>query len=107
MAVFTEFHNLTILDEIAKTILSNLDRSVQGLHREDVILKRKFHEDCIFEHVVGDETGTEKFHFENIFQWEIINSELQNLFDSLEIYSQQYVKDYVRDVYPDWRESLD
>lgn len=107
MAIQTELQNQLILDAIAGKILRELDNAVAGYHHEDVILKRKFHEDCIFEREVGDENGTEQFQFENIFQWEIINSELSDLFESLQHYSQDYVKDYVRDVYPNWRHSMD
>lgn len=107
MSIHTELQNQLILDAIASKILHELDNATKNYHHEDVLLKRKFHEDCIFEREVGDQDGTEQYRFENIFQWEIINSELENVFDSLEGYSQQYVKDYVRDVYPDWRHSMD
>jgi hypothetical protein len=107
MSTETELQNQLILDTIAKKILTDLDNAVVGYHHEDVLWKRNFHEDMIFEREIGDEDGTEQYRFENIFQWELINSELENVFDSLEGYSQQYVKDYVRDVYPDWRHCMD
>lgn len=106
MATQTKLQNEAILDEIARQIIHDLNIQAIYCGVGHTIENRKWHEDCINERTVDlTEDYSETYSFDDI--WEIIiNSELQNVYDSLELYSQKYVRDYVRDVYPDWRHSM-
>jgi len=99
----TTLQNQTIVDAIASKIVEELYNRVRYSHESLHSDMRKFHEDCINEReVFYDDTNSEQFTFDCIWE-DIINSELFNLYDSLEVYSQVEVRNYVRDVYPDWR----
>lgn len=102
----TKLQNQTIVDAIASKIVDELYNRVRYSHESLHSEMHKFHEDCINEReVFYDDTNSEQFTFDCI--WDvIINSELFNLYDILECYSQKEVRDYVRDVYPDWRDSM-
>jgi hypothetical protein len=99
----TKLQNQTIVDAIASKIIDELYNRVRYSHESLHSEMHKFHEDCINEReLFYDDTISEQLTFDCI--WEvIINSELFNLYDSLESYSQKEVKDYVREVYPNWR----
>jgi len=103
----TKLQNQTIVDAIASKIIDELYNRVRYSHSEMHTEMHKYHEDCINEkELFYDDTVSEQLTFDCI--WEvIINSELFNLYESLEHYSQKEVRDYVRDVYPDWRHSID
>ena len=99
----TTLQNQTIVDAIASKIIDELNNRVRYSHESLHSEIRKFHEDCINEReVFYDDDNSEQFTFDCIWE-DIINTELHNLYDSLEVYSQKEVRDYVRDVYPDWR----
>jgi hypothetical protein len=99
----TTLQNQAIVDAIASKIIDELNNCVRYSHESLHSVMRKFHEDCINEReVFYDDTNSEQFTFDCIWE-DIINSELFNLYDSLEGYSQVEVRNYVRDVYPDWR----
>lgn len=103
----TTLRNQTIVDAIASKIVDELYNRVRYSHESLHSEIRKFHEDCINEReVFYDDTNSEQFTFDCIWE-DIINTELYNLYDSLEVYSQKEVRDYVRDVYPEWRYSVD
>jgi len=99
----TTLQNQTIVDAIASKIVDELYNRVRYSHESLHSEMHKFHEDCINEReLFYDDTVSEQLTFDCI--WEvIINSELYNLYDSLEHYSQTEVRNYVRDVYPNWR----
>jgi len=99
----TKLQNQTIVDAIASKIVEELYNRVRYSCDDLFVAMHNYHEDCINEReVFYDDTDSEQFTFDCI--WEvIINSELFNLYDSLEVYSQVEVRNYVRDVYPDWR----
>ena len=102
-AMKTTLQNQAIVDAIASKIIDELNNRVRYSHESLHSEMRKFHEDCINEReVFYDDANSEQFTFDCIWE-DIINSELFNLYDSLEGYSQVEVRNYVRDVYPDWR----
>jgi hypothetical protein len=99
----TTLQNQAIVDAIASKIIDELNNRVRYSHESLHSEMRKFHEDCINEReVFYDDANSEQFTFDCIWE-DIINSELFNLYDSLEGYSQTEVRNYVRDVYSDWR----
>ncbi len=103
----TTLQNQAIVDAIASKIISELYNRVRYSCDDLFIEMHNFHEDCINEReIFYDDTNSEMLTFDCI--WELImNSELHNLYESLEGYSQVEVRNYVRDVYPDWRDSID
>jgi len=103
----TTLQNQAIVDAIASKIISELYNRVHYSCDDLFVEMHKFHEDCINEReIFYDDSNSEQLSFDSIWDL-IINSELQNIYESLENYSQKEVRDYVRDVYPDWRDSID
>ena len=103
----TILRNKSVYDAIGAQIVDDLYNHVRHQHSQSQSDIHKYNEDLIFEREIFYEDGTsESFTFEQIWQHSIINSEISELFDALQPYGQQSVKDYVRDVYPDWRESM-
>lgn len=103
----TTLQNQTIVDAIASKIIDELNNRVMYSHESLRNEIHRFHEDCINENRIDYEDGDwEQCTFADIWSY-IINTELHNLYESLEEYSQKEVRDYVRDVYPEWRYSAD
>jgi hypothetical protein len=103
----TKLQNQAIVDAIASKIISELYNRVRYHHATLHLELHKYHEDCINEReIFYDDSNSEKLTFDCIWEF-IINSELYNLYESLEGYSQKEVRNYVRDIYPDWRDSID
>ena len=104
----TILHNQSVYDAIGAQIVDDLYNHVWSQHSENQNESHKYHEDMIFEREVFYDGGdSEKYYFEQIWQHSIINSEIAEIFDTLQPYGQKSIKDYVRDVYPDWRDSMD
>lgn len=108
----TKLKNQMIIEAIGEQLIDDLNRLVQIQPWEEIEM-REYHENCINEREIfhvdhTDErlTGTEKLTFDMLFEL-IVNSELQDIYDSLQDYSQKAVRNYVKDIYPDWRESMD
>lgn len=103
----TTLQNQAIVDAIASKIVDELYNRVRYSCDDLFIEMHNYHEDCINEReIFYDDSNSEKLTFDCIWD-RIMNSELHSLYQSLEDYSQQEVRDYVRDVYPDWRDSID
>jgi hypothetical protein len=99
--------NQSVYDAIAQQIVDDLYNHVRNQHPDNHNDAHKYHEDLIFEREIDCENGDgERYYFEGIWQHSIINSEIADIFDTLQPYGQKSIKDYVRDVYPDWRESM-
>lgn len=95
--------NAIILDYIAMQIIDDLNSAARNRHIE----VRTWHENAIMERSVSlSDDYVEECRFEDIFELYVGNPELQNLYDALETSSQNYVKAFVRDVYPEWRHSM-
>lgn len=106
MPAQTKLRNQAIVEAIGEQIIDELNRLVQYSHTSLLLEMRKYHEDCINEReVFYDARTSEKLTFDTL--WEVIvNSELQDIYESLEDYSQEEVRNYVKDIYPDWRDSM-
>jgi hypothetical protein len=102
----TKLQNQAIVDAIASKIISELYNRVRYHHATLHLEVHKYHEDCINEREIIYDDFRDVLSFNSIWDL-IINTELYNLYESLEGYSQKAVRDYVRDVYPDWRDSID
>ena len=108
----TLLKNQMIIEAIAEQLIDDLNRLVQLQPWEELEM-RQYHENCINEREIchvdpHDErlTGSEKFTFDMLFEL-IINAELEDIYDSLADSSQKAVRNYVKDIYPDWRETMD
>ena len=107
----TLLKNQMIIEAIGQQLIDDLNRLVE-LRPWIELEAREYHENCINEreicHVDPHDqrlTGSEKFTFDMLFV-EIINCELEDIYDSLADSSQKAVRNYVKDIYPDWRESM-
>ena len=93
--MLTSLRNATVYNAIAQTIVDNLLIEADLWH--DPIECHTWHEDMIFER--QDHTFADIWH-------RIVNYEIAELFHNLEDYGQNSVKQYVQEVYPEWRESM-
>ena len=109
----TLLKNQMIIEAIGEQLIDDLNRLVQYSHPSLELEMRQYHENCINEREIFhvdrfDErlTGSEKLTFDMLFEL-IVNAELEDIYDSLADSSQKAVRNYVKDIYPDWRESMD
>ena len=91
----TTLRNLSVYHAIGEIIVDNLLDKAEC--QCDTMECHKYHENMIFER----EDNT----FQDIWA-RIINYEIAELYDSLEDYGKESVKQYVQEVYPEWRESM-
>lgn len=91
----TTLRNATVYNAIGQIIVDNL--LSEAAWQYDPIECHKWHEDIIFER----EDNT----FEDVWG-RIVNYEIAELFHNLEDYGKETVKQYVKEVYPEWRESM-
>ena len=91
----TTLRNHLVYDAIGQQIVNDLLSKSECQY--DVLECHKWHEDMIFDR----QNNT----FEDIWQ-SIVNYENTELYDNLEDYGKASVKQYVREVYPEWRESM-
>jgi len=108
----TKLKNEMIIEAIGQQLIDDLNRLVE-LRPWIELEARKYHENCINEreicHVDPHDqrlSGSEKFTFDMLFEL-IINAELEDIYESLADSSQKAVRNYVKDIYPDWRETMD
>jgi len=112
MPAQTKLKNQAIIEAIGDQLIDDLNRLVQYSHTSLMLEMREYHENCINEREIFyfdrfDEnlSGSEKLNFDTL--WElIVNSELQDIYESLQDYSQKAVRNYVKDAYPDWRDTM-
>ncbi len=91
----TTLRNLSVYHAIGEIIVDNLlDKAIC---QYDPIECHKYHEDMIFER--------EDNNFQDVWAT-IVNYEIAELYSSLEEYGRESVKQFVREVYPEWRESM-
>ena len=109
----TKLKNEMVIESIGQQLIDDLNRLVQYSHPSLELEMRQYHENCINEREIFhvdrfDErlTGSEKLTFDMLFEL-IVNAELEDIYDSLADSSQKAVRNYVKDIYPDWRESMD
>jgi hypothetical protein len=106
MSIQTKLKNQAIIEAIGEQLIDDLNRLVQYSHVSLMLEMREYHENCINERVIFYDAHTsEKLNFDTL--WElIVNAELQDIYESLQDYSQKAVRNYVKDVYPDWRDTM-
>lgn len=106
MSTATLLKNQAIVEAIAEQLIDDLDRLVQYSHVSLMLEMREYHENCINEReIFYDARTSEKLTFDMLFEL-IVNSELQDIYDSLQDSSQKAVRNYMKDVYPDWRDAM-
>lgn len=106
MPAQTKLKNQAIIEAIGEQIIDDLNRLVQYSHVSLMLEMREYHENCINEReIFYDARTSEKLTFDTLFEL-IVNSELQDIYDSLQDYSQKAVRNYVKDIYPDWRDTM-
>jgi len=88
--------NLSVYHAIGEIIVDGLIR--KATCQSDPIECHKWHEDMIRE--------DNNFQFDDVWAT-IVNYEIAEIFCSLEEYGKESVKKFVREVYPEWRESMD
>jgi hypothetical protein len=91
----TTLRNQLVYSAIAQQIVNDL--LINATCQYDTIECHKYHEDMIFER--------EDNNFQDIWA-RIVNYEIAELYDNLEEYGRESVKQFVREVYPEWRESM-
>lgn len=108
MSITSTVHNVIICTAIAQQIIEDLNSEVYYSHESLTLDKRRAHENMIFERTIHHESGHEEvFKFEDIWEFDITNSECFDVWEALQDYSREYIKSYVQDVYPDWRDCMD
>ena len=107
MSAQTKLKNEMVIEAIGQQIIDDLNRLVQYSDPSLALELRQHHENCINEvEVFYDARTSEKLTFDSLFEL-IINAELEDIYESLADSSQKAVRNYVKDIYPDWRESMD
>jgi len=103
MPAQTKLKNQSIIETIGQQLVDDLYSLVKYSHESLTLELHEYHENCINER--ENARTSEKLKFKELFNL-IVNSELQDIYESLQDYSQKAVRNYVRDVYPDWRDSM-